>query len=126
MSEHQDAAEETGRGEALEGVKLTERAAFKVQELLSAAADGNGVALRVAVQAGGCAGFRYALFFDDRHMEGDVESTQHDVKVRVDGRSAAYLSGATVDWKESLQSSGFSIDNPNASGGCACGESSTF
>lgn len=124
MREHQDAAEE--RGEALEVVRLTERAAVKVQELLSAAAEDNGGALRVAVQAGGCAGFRYALLFDDRSIEGDVESIQHDVKVRVDGRSAAHLSGATVDWKESLQSSGFSIDNPKASGGCACGESSAF
>lgn len=114
------------------GITLTARAAEKVSAFLSdqpdLPADQNlgRVALRVAVQAGGCAGFRYALFFDDRQLEGDTVSVQHGVTLRVDGQSSLYLSGVTIDWKESLSASGFSIDNPNASGGCACGESSSF
>lgn len=114
------------------GITLTARAAEKVSAFLSDQPDlpadqGSGrVALRVSVQAGGCAGFRYALFFDDRQLEGDTVSVQHGVTLRVDGQSSLYLSGVTIDWKESLSASGFSIDNPNASGGCACGESATF
>jgi len=108
------------------GVTLTETAAVKVQAFLADTPDADDVVLRVAVQAGGCAGFRYALFFDDRDLDGDVEVTQHGVTVRIDRMSAAYLTGATIDWKESLEASGFSIDNPNSSGSCACGESATF
>lgn len=108
------------------GITLTARAAEKVSAFLSDHPDSGRVALRVAVQAGGCAGFRYALFFDDRQLDNDTVSVQHGVTLRVDGQSSLYLSGVTIDWKESLSASGFSIDNPNASGGCACGESATF
>ncbi len=80
----------------------------------------------MAVQAGGCAGFRYALFFDDRELEGDEEHEQHGIRIRVDKMSAPYLGGTVIDWKESLEASGFSIENPNTSGSCACGESATF
>ncbi len=108
------------------GITLTTTAAEKVRQFLSDQQDVDGIALRVAVQAGGCAGFRYALFFDDRQLEGDVVEAQHGVTLRIDRMSSAYLSGATIDWKESLEASGFSIDNPNSSGSCACGESATF
>lgn len=108
------------------GVVLTEAAADKVRAFLADTEDADAVVLRVAVQAGGCAGFRYALFFDDRQLDGDVEETQHGVTLRIDRMSTPYLMGATIDWKESLEASGFSIDNPNSSGSCACGESATF
>jgi iron-sulfur cluster assembly protein len=108
------------------GVVLTEAAADKVRAFLADTEDAESVVLRVAVQAGGCAGFRYALFFDDRQLDGDVEETQHGVTLRIDRMSTPYLMGATIDWKESLEASGFSIDNPNSSGSCACGESATF
>lgn len=104
---------------------LTENAAEKVQGFLSDAGE-EQVALRVAVQAGGCAGFRYALFFDDRQLDGDIVETQHDIEIRLDQMSAPYMQGAVIDWKESLEASGFSIENPNASGGCACGDSASF
>lgn len=107
-------------------VVLTETAAEKVRSFLADQPDVDDIALRVAVQAGGCAGFRYALFFDDRQLEGDVEETQHGIRIRMDKMSTPYLSGAVIDWKESLEASGFSIDNPNASGSCACGDSATF
>jgi len=109
-----------------DGITLTERAAEKVRGFLEDQQDAGDIALRVAVQAGGCAGYRYALFFDDRDLEGDVIESQHGVTLRIDRMSSMYLSGATIDWKESLEASGFSIDNPNSSGSCACGESATF
>lgn len=107
-------------------VTLTPAAADKVRAFLADEPDAGDVALRVAVQAGGCAGFRYALFFDDRKLDGDVEASQHGVTIRIDRMSSPYLSGAVVDWKESLEASGFAIDNPNSSGSCACGDSATF
>ena len=112
--------------ETTAGITLTSAAADKVRQFLADQPDTDGIALRVAVQAGGCAGFRYALFFDDRDLEGDVVEAQHGVTLRVDRMSSAYLAGATIDWKESLEASGFSIENPNSSGSCACGESATF
>jgi iron-sulfur cluster assembly protein len=105
---------------------LTETAAEKVRSFLVDQPDVDDVALRVAVQAGGCAGFRYALFFDDRQLDGDVVEEQHGITLRVDKMSSPYLHGAVIDWKESLEASGFSIENPNASGSCACGDSATF
>jgi iron-sulfur cluster assembly protein len=107
-------------------ITLTETAAEKVNSFLEDQTDVEEIALRVAVQAGGCAGFRYALFFDDRQLDGDHEEEHHGIKVRVDKMSTPYLHGAVIDWKESLEASGFSIENPNSSGSCACGDSATF
>ncbi|MEX0592209.1 MAG: iron-sulfur cluster assembly accessory protein [Nitriliruptoraceae bacterium] len=112
--------------EATTTLELTETAAEKVRSFLADQSDVDDIALRVAVQAGGCAGFRYALFFDDRELDGDLEEVHHGIKVRLDKMSSPYLSGAVIDWKESLEASGFSIENPNASGSCACGDSATF
>lgn len=107
-------------------ITLTETAAEKVRGFIAEADETDNVALRVAVQAGGCAGFRYALFFDDRELDGDHVDVQHGITIRIDGMSTPYVQGAVVDWKESLEASGFAIDNPNASGSCACGDSATF
>ena len=101
---------------------LTDTAAKKVAELLEA--EGNtDYYLRVAVQPGGCSGLRYAIFFDDREIEGDVVTKFGDVTLKLDRMSAPYLKGATLDWLERLDASGFTIDNPMAQGTCACGES---
>ena len=119
----------TDAGTPAESLTLTEAAALKVNEFLSAQGDveqEDDLALRVQVQAGGCAGFRYALYFDERDLDGDTVLEQHGVTIRVDRMSAPYLGNATIDWKESLEQSGFSIDNPTATGSCACGESATF
>jgi iron-sulfur cluster assembly protein len=107
-------------------ITLTQTAAEKVRSFLADQPDVDDIALRVAVQAGGCAGFRYALFFDDRELDGDLVEQQHGISIRVDKMSTPYLHGAVIDWKESLEASGFSIDNPNSSGSCACGDSATF
>jgi len=104
-----------------QGVILTEAAVAKVAQLL--AAEDQELALRVAVQPGGCAGLRYQLYFDDQSYEGDVVTTQGDVRVVVDAMSAPYLMGATIDFADTIAKQGFTIDNPNATGSCACGDS---
>ena len=68
-------------------------------------------------------GLRYALFFDDRSLDGDVRGEVNGVAVVTDKMSAPYLSGASIDYLDTLEKSGFTIDNPNAAGSCACGES---
>ncbi|MDQ4149350.1 MAG: iron-sulfur cluster assembly accessory protein [Actinomycetota bacterium] len=103
-------------------VILGATAVKKVAELLER--EGNpDFFLRVAVQPGGCSGLRYALYFDDEVQEGDVITSYGSVFVRVDRMSAPYLKGATIDWLEGLDQSGFTINNPNAAGSCACGDS---
>lgn len=109
--------------EVVEGpVTLTARAADKVLELMRRSGD-TDVALRIAVQAGGCSGMKYALYFDDRELDGDIAATVDGVPVRVDRMSAPYLRGTQIDWVESLMGAGFKIENPNAQNTCACGDS---
>jgi iron-sulfur cluster assembly accessory protein len=79
--------------------------------------------LRVAIEGGGCSGFQYGLGFDHGAQEGDLEFEQEGVKVVVDPFSAPYLKGATVDYLETIQESGFKIDNPTAVSSCGCGHS---
>jgi iron-sulfur cluster assembly accessory protein len=103
-------------------ITLTESAAGKVKELLVEEGR-DDIALRVAVQPGGCSGLRYAMYLDDQVTEKDATAEQHGVRLVVDKMSAPYLSDATVDFVDSLEQSGFTIDNPAAQGGCACGNS---
>jgi len=103
-------------------VSLTETAAVKVRALLEQEGR-DDLRLRIAVQPGGCAGLQYQLFFDERSLDGDVELEPHGVPVVVDRMSAPYLAGATIDFTDTIEQQGFTIDNPNASGGCACGNS---
>ena len=104
-------------------VTLTERAAGKIGALMAAEPAGEAEVLRVAIRGGGCGGFEYALGFDRGAADGDSEAEFHGVRVVVDPASAPYLKGATVDFVESLQESGFKIDNPNAASSCGCGHS---
>lgn len=105
-------------------IKLSDNAAVKVKELLSReATETNGLALRIAVQPGGCSGLRYALYFDDQVSEKDQTADFEGVKVVVDKMSVPYLSGAEIDYVDTLQQSGFTINNPNAQSTCACGDS---
>ncbi len=101
---------------------ITEAAAAKVNDLLEQ--EGNSeLFLRVAVRPGGCSGYSYEMFFDSETADDDVESTSGGVRVVVDPASAALLTGATLDYKDGLQGAGFSIDNPNATRTCGCGQS---
>jgi iron-sulfur cluster assembly accessory protein len=103
-------------------IQLTETAAGKVKELLEEEGRAD-IALRIAVQPGGCSGLRYAMYLDDQLSEKDVAADQFGVRVVVDKMSVPYLSDATIDFVDSLEASGFTIDNPVAQGSCACGHS---
>jgi iron-sulfur cluster assembly accessory protein len=105
-----------------EPVSLTDAAATKVRALLGAEGR-DDLRLRVAVQPGGCSGLQYQLFFDERSLDGDVDLDLHGVPVVVDRMSAPYLAGARIDYTDTIEQQGFTIDNPNAGGGCACGNS---
>src|SRR3954464_8068270 len=107
---------------AATGVLLTEEAASKVKALLDSEGR-DDLALRVAVQPGGCSGLRYQLFFDERSLDGDVVKTYGGVNVVTDRMSAPYLMGATIDFVDTIEKQGFTIDNPNATSSCACGDS---
>ena len=103
-------------------VVLTGAAADKVKNLL--VQEGRtDLALRVAVQPGGCSGLRYQLFFDERTLDGDAFTDFGGVRVVVDRMSGPYLTGATIDFVDTIEKQGFTIDNPNATGSCACGDS---
>ena len=105
-----------------DAIILTEAASAKVAELIDQ--EGNPeLALRVAVRPGGCSGFSYEMFFDTDVADDDVKSTFGPVIVVVDPSSASLLQGATLDFKDGLQGAGFSINNPNASRTCGCGQS---
>lgn len=105
------------------GIKLTDAAANKVRELISREAEASELVLRVAVQPGGCSGLRYALYFDDEVKEADRVAEFGGVRVAVDKMSVPYLSGAEVDYVDSLEKSGFIVNNPNAQSTCSCGDS---
>lgn len=104
-------------------ITLTDTAASKVRELLDAEG-ASELALRVAVRPGGCSGFSYEMFFDGDVAPDDEQLTYNDdVRVVVDPASAQLLQGATLDYKDGLNQSGFAITNPNASRTCGCGQS---
>ncbi len=107
---------------ATHGVKLSDIAAGKVRSLLEQEGR-DDLRLRVAVQPGGCSGLIYQLYFDERLLEGDATADFDGVEVVVDQMSVPYLDGASIDFEDTIQKQGFTIDNPNASGSCACGDS---
>jgi iron-sulfur cluster assembly protein/iron-sulfur cluster insertion protein len=103
-------------------IALTDAASTKVKELLDA--EGNPqMFLRVAVRPGGCSGMSYEMFFDSDVASDDIETEYGPVKVVVDPASSQYLTGATLDFKDGLQGAGFSINNPNTTRTCGCGQS---
>jgi iron-sulfur cluster assembly accessory protein len=120
-------AEQTGATQAetaeeTHGVTLTDAAAAKAKALLEQEGR-DDMHLRIAVQPGGCAGLRYQLFFDERTLDGDLFRDFDGLRVAVDRMSAPYVSEAVIDFVDSIEKQGFTIDNPNATGSCACGDS---
>src|SRR5262245_28961790 len=101
---------------------LTDAAADKVKSLIEA--EGNpDLALRVAVRPGGCSGLSYEMIFDSDIASDDVRSEHRGVVVVIDHASAQHLGGASLDYNDGLQGAGFSIENPNATRSCGCGQS---
>jgi iron-sulfur cluster assembly accessory protein len=105
-----------------DGINVSEAASSKVKSLLEQEGR-DDLQLRIAVQPGGCSGLRYQLFFDERNLDGDVVTDFDGVAVVVDRMSVPYLHGATIDFVDTIEKQGFTIDNPNATGSCACGDS---
>ncbi len=106
---------------SLSSVAATEVKRFMQQESVSEQQGG----LRVSVQPGGCSGFRYGLLIEEQAAEDDYVLEQEGVRIFVDPFSAQYLHGVTIDYVSSMQGSGFTFKNPNATGGCGCGSSFT-
>lgn len=105
---------------------VTEVAGAEVRKFM----DSEGVdpakgGLRVSVQPGGCSGFKYGLLIEDQAADDDFVVDNGSFRVFVDPFSAQYLSGVTIDYVSSMQGSGFTFKNPNATGGCGCGSSFT-
>ena len=107
---------------AAHGVTLTSVAAAKVRSLLEQEGR-DDLRLRIAVQPGGCSGLIYQLYFDERLMDGDLTVEFDGVEVVVDKMSNPYLTGAGIDFADTIEKQGFTIDNPNAQSSCACGDS---
>ena len=104
------------------GVVLTGLAAGKVKSLLEQEGR-DDLRLRVGVQPGGCSGLIYQLYFDERTLDGDLVADFDGVELVVDRMSAPYLTGATIDFADTIEKQGFTIDNPNAGSSCGCGDS---
>ena len=105
-----------------DGINVSDAAASKVRTLLEQEGR-DDLQLRIAVQPGGCSGLRYQLFFDERTLDGDLVTDFDGVSVVVDRMSSPYLNGAIIDFVDTIEKQGFTIDNPNATGSCACGDS---
>lgn len=104
------------------GVVISDVAAGKVRSLLEQEGRSD-LRLRVAVQPGGCSGLIYQLYFDERMLDGDAVRDFDGVEVVIDKMSVPYLDGASIDFEDTISKQGFTIDNPNAGGSCACGDS---
>lgn len=103
-------------------ITLTDTATSKVADLITAEGE-PGLALRVAVRPGGCSGFSYEMFFDSEFADDDKVEEYDGVKLVCDPSSAEMLIGATLDYTETIQETGFKINNPNAQRTCGCGSS---
>jgi iron-sulfur cluster assembly protein len=103
-------------------VMMTDIAAEKVRDFMTAQSAAGDVGLRVGVRGGGCSGFQYALALDERRDDDHVFETS-GIPVLVDPASLQYVDGSTVDFTESFQGSGFEVSNPNVVASCGCGSS---
>ncbi|NUQ91255.1 MULTISPECIES: iron-sulfur cluster insertion protein ErpA [Glycomyces] len=117
-----DTEQSTEAKDAKVGVVLTDAAAAKVKALIEQEGE-EGLRLRVEVSPGGCSGLRYGLYFDTDVRDGDIVQDYEGFGVIVDKMSIPYLIGANIDFADRIDAQGFTIDNPNAQGSCACGDS---
>ncbi len=114
----------TQRPEMTVSLSLTENAAGQVRQFMQAEKIPNeSGGMRVSVSPGGCSGFKYALNLEEQPLEDDIVVNQQGLRLFVDPFSSQYLQGTTIDYVTTMQASGFTFSNPNATGGCGCGES---
>ena len=103
-------------------ITITESATLKLKDILAEESNTN-LKLRIFVQGGGCSGMSYGFTLDEIANEDDFELIESDVSILVDSMSGQYLQGATIDYKDDLMGSSFTIINPNAQTTCGCGSS---
>ncbi len=103
---------------------VTDSAVVEIKKFMSSEDDLPETAgLRVRVVPGGCSGFQYSLNIEEESKQGDFVMDKNEIRLFVDMFSAQYLNGITIDHTSNVMGSGFTFDNPNASGGCGCGTS---
>ena len=112
----------TPTGEVKPLLSLTDAAVEKVKFFATSMPDSQGKPLRIFVQGGGCSGFQYGFQFDEKRDDDNVIE-QGGITVLVDPQSATYLKDCTVNYVEDFRGAGFSVENPNSTGGCGCGKS---
>jgi iron-sulfur cluster assembly accessory protein len=112
----------TGITETKPLLSLTPAAVEKVKYFAKSMPDSEGKPLRIFVHGGGCSGFQYGFQFDEKHDDDNVLELS-DITVVVDPQSATYLRDSTVDYVEDFRGAGFSVTNPQSTGGCGCGKS---
>lgn len=103
-------------------IQMTPSAITKAKEAI---AGDTSKSLRIYVEAGGCSGFQYGLTIDDKHDDDNVFEFD-GLNMAIDPASYEYLKDVTVDYKEGLEHSGFTLENPAAKSTCGCGKSSSF
>src|SRR6185369_11598972 len=103
-------------------ITITQKAAEKVLEIATAE-ELHGQGLRLKVIGGGCAGFSYDLYFEDKPSEEDEVYEDKGIKLYIDETSHLYLDGTEIDYVEGLHASGFKFVNPNVKSTCGCGSS---
>jgi iron-sulfur cluster assembly accessory protein len=106
-------------------LSLTDNAAVEVKKFMEAEGVNGTAGLRVRVVPGGCSGFQYAMNIEETPAETDEVVEAGGLRVFVDMFSAQYLDNVQIDYVTSVMGSGFTFNNPNASGGCGCGSSFT-
>lgn len=121
MSDTANLATETESAPA-HGVIVTAAAQERLRKAVESEGNPN-LRLRMEVKAGGCAGLQYDMWLDENSDEQDLIVNYDGVEVILDQNSAVYLTGATIDFEDTIMRQGFTIDNPNATGSCACGNS---
>src|SRR5579883_1477460 len=104
---------------------LTPKAVEKINSFFQAEESAKGKSLRIMLKPSGCAGFEYALGFDEKRPEDEV-LPQSGFDVVVDKNSLQYLDKAIIDYGEDAMSSGFKIKNPQEKSSCGCGKSKQF
>jgi iron-sulfur cluster assembly accessory protein len=105
-------------------LNVTESAAVEIKKFFAGEEDlTESAGLRVRVVPGGCSGFQYSLNIEEDSRSGDFILDRHGIRLFVDMFSAQYLNGVVIDYTSNMMGSGFTFENPNATGGCGCGTS---
>ncbi len=104
-------------------VTLSPLAIERVKQFMAKEDSGDAKGLRVFVMPGGCSGYQYGMVLDKEAKSDDITWAEDGVQIFIDTQSARLLEGSQIDFVETIQGSGFKINNPNAVSSCGCGNS---